>query len=357
MKKRLYEEFLHAICHEGSANDSLPTSRSTGPLVEIFESVVKPSHRLGRNERHMRMRTFYTDVGHGRRSSPSNQSNSFATSCSPLTLPVKAKKYKRCRLPLVSRRVTEMREVTKWIESAFEEKGLKTNTVDEAFDICKVIIEKHNLAGGRAAVDSPNGTDPNNALIDCGSMVTNEANVVEPQNAPQVHQADVVDFDAAGGYPPGTSTDGSPPEISPPFSHGNRGTGTAAVITGSSDDAQSHHISDDDIALRHTMEKALDMAKDDKKFMVLCSLFEEQNETFGLFSGVYLEECRRSRTELSDFMKQVLLFAHWKKFGIVDRREHENREMRLRKTMVLLVAARRGLGLKSYEEMQWGFTR
>ena len=41
LKKRLYEDYLHAFCLRGNSSDHISTSWSTIPLVEIFECLLK----------------------------------------------------------------------------------------------------------------------------------------------------------------------------------------------------------------------------------------------------------------------------------------------------------------------------
>lgn len=107
-----------------------------------------------------------------------------------------------------------------------------------------------------------------------------------------------------------------------------------------------------DIARKKKMASLIEMAKNDNNFLMLCWLFDEEIESeFGLFVGVYLEEFRREDTELTQLMEEVLLYTHWKKFGILDRQQHDLREKRLRATLVLFEVPRVAVGAKQYSEM------
>lgn len=137
LKKKLYEDYMHVLSVKGNEQDFLPTSRSSGPLIEIFERLVKKEYRLGRNERSTRMRQFYADQGPSM-ALPSN-----------ILLPSRCKKYIGCQLPRVSRRMTEMRQVDDGIEVLFREGALAMDTVEEAHEICKHMIEKYYIECNR----------------------------------------------------------------------------------------------------------------------------------------------------------------------------------------------------------------
>lgn len=109
--------------------------------------------------------------------------------------------------------------------------------------------------------------------------------------------------------------------------------------------AQNQQVTEQGIIRKQQLECLLEMAKNDDNFMMVCLLFDEQVETeFGVFAGVYLDQCKMEKTEATELMKEVLLYAHWKRFGIIDRQEQELRERRLRSTMKLFEAARATVG-------------
>lgn len=352
LKKKFFEEYLHAFCLREEVDDCLPTTRSTGPLVEMFERVLKKQYRLGRTARRQQMRQFYLDGGHLLIGNSSSESNA-----SPTSLSAGSKKYKGCRLPFVSRRVTEMGDVTSWLEWAASENALATGKVSEAYKICKEVIERYRSVDERPP-QQPSSLDSTRPALcsNCNTSLPNSCDRTAAATQGQIADADHADGQAASlnqGPNRLESTD-----IRADSTHDSRIPGPNNVAAGSVaavPEIQIINLVSEEYSVRNAKMKAvLDAANNEHHFLMLFLLFDEQLETdFGLFSGVFLEECRREGTEPTELMREILIFSHWRRFGIVDTQEHELREIRLRATMELFEAARIYMGEKPYREMRW----
>lgn len=75
----------------------------------------------------------------------------------------------------------------------------------------------------------------------------------------------------------------------------------------------------------------LETAYDDRTFLMLCLLFDNNLDTkFDFFAGMFLENYKGGRPNLSHIAMGLLVFFHWEHFGIKDEKEHEDREWRLK---------------------------
>lgn len=343
LKKTLFEEYLHAFCRPGRDEEYLPTSRSKGPLVEIFERLLKTQYRLGRPERRKQMRAFYLDGGHLHRHDSSVVDNSRGNA-TQITLPVKAKKYDGCRLPYVSRRMTEMSDVKAWLQLACSKKALITDDVEEAYNLCKAMIEGYNPEN-TTAPPVRHGNSTNTHCSHCNGSFSPVSDGAE-----EITQAGIGEQTENTNHSP----DGD--RSVPSESIENVTADVNNCRSRPSDPVPSDPSVGEDISRKKKMEAVIDAAKNDNTFLMVCLLFDEELETeFGLFADVCLKECRREGTEPTKLMKEVLLFAQAKRFGVVNRSEHQLREKRLRSTMLLFEAARVSVGAKPYRDMRWKF--
>lgn len=90
------------------------------------------------------------------------------------------------------------------------------------------------------------------------------------------------------------------------------------------DVAQSHAR---DYTLKHSARMMLESAYDDRTFLMLCLLFDESLDTkFDSFADMFLENYKGCHPNLSPVVMDLLVFCHWKHFGIKDEKEHEDRE-------------------------------
>ena len=346
LKKKLYQDFLHAFCRQGSNRDHILSWRSRGPLVEIFERVLKKPYRMGRTERRSRMCTFYTDGGHlGRRKIRSDPHNT--PILSPLTLPSRSTKFIGCRLPSSSRRVTEMEDVRSWLGTAFSTNALTASTVEEAYNACTEVINSYH-AGSRKASQAPQHgpiSDPSNLCANClivnltpfpnGSTVTGVQNNVPPQQGACNLQRDqqVV---SAHELEVGRTDSLIPNPVSV------------------SDTEQQ--LAEEDIILKAKLECLTKAASNDTNYFMPSSLFDDNIENnFSLCASVCLNQCAREGGEPTKLMKEVLLYAQCKRFGIVDANKHASREEELQATLKLFDALRTVAGMKFYSGMRWGF--
>lgn len=241
-----------------------------------------------------------------------------------------------------------MADVWKWLESASARKALKTGTVEEAYDICKEIIDAYNLRPRRVSQIPQDRLvpEPSSLCASCQtvrvtplqnvSTVTGFQDTVPFQQAacdPEPHQQ----ASSAGGL------EGSRAESLLP----NQGTVSAT---------QRQEVLEGDIVLKDKLESLTKMASNDTNYFMLSSLFDDNMENnFGLCAGVCLDQCTREKEEPTKLMKEVLLYVHWKRFGIVDAREHATREEELRATLKVFEILRAAAGKRLYREMRWGF--
>ena len=301
----------------------------------------------------MRMRSFYMEGGHLRHNNIPSHDQGLFTPPSP-TVAKRSKKYSGCRLPSGTKRMTEMANVSEWIKSAWFGNALTTDTEIEAYEICKSIMETYNpviRATYRSTLESHSRssepeteTTRGDLCANCSISLSDRSRTIraEPSRSPQeVNDEREVEQTSL----PNNSTDAAARIVDP-----NDASETQAAH------AESGHGSEHDYTQKRKLERKIELALNDYNFLIVCSLFDEQpNIEFGMYSGVYLDQCRREKITATAFMKEVLTYSHWKKFGIVSRREHEEREQRLQSTMHTSEAIWAVHGKKSYQEMRWNF--
>lgn len=332
LKGRLFEEYLHAFCVKGCHTDSVPAARSKGPVVEIFEAILKDQYRLGRPLRFSRMRDFYNDLGITRsenevtRGAPEvpPSSSSFAGdnvgSRAVRHRRPKAMRYKGIRLPYISRRTTDMSQVKSWLRFAESMNAMK-KTYEEALEIVRSKLDAYRTE------TTVNGTQTSSVTrTDRHSLCSSCSNPLSDSSTRR-------DRPSASDRPeriPSTPPDHA---IHPHLEQ--------------QDSRETDHS--------NTMNTISEMAANDNIFLMISMLFDEdQDIEFGTFSRFFLEKHRSLGLEPTVLLKEVLQFAVGKKIGL-DTSEHHQREQGLRATMKLFEASRLSEGKKAYKDMDWDF--
>lgn len=341
--KDLYEEYLHDFVLPGSNDDYLPASRSSGPLVEIFDCLLKKGYRLGKPERCTRLREFYMDGGHLSQENNSNEEDrvnntSHAAASAMRNTAVRRTNvlvYKGCRLPCPSRQRSDMRKVRKFLAFAADKKALAANSVEAAETVCKTMLRQFHMRNSEA-LSQPNGQNANSITALCHRC---GSHLGEVDDSAYRHRHDENAVESLAHQSDENQRD---PEDS------------RAVMNAASHQvpSESPHLSEEEVAKKEKLQCLLQMARNDDNFAMVCMLFDDDFEAeFAMHAGVYLSEIKRDKTEPTPLMREVLIYAHWKKFGIPDMAEHEHREKRLRATRDFFVRARVSMGLKSFNQV------
>lgn len=83
--------------------------------------------------------------------------------------------------------------------------------------------------------------------------------------------------------------------------------------------------------------------------MILSLLFDkDERSKIELFAGAYLDRSNEDCADIEPLLKNVLKYAHWKSFRIKDKREHEEREIRLKANSEIFAEVGETFSLKSF---------
>lgn len=346
MKKIIFEKYLHAFFLEGSKDDSILAARSGGPIVEIYNAVIVRSWRLGKPSRYAYTRRYYLDAGHIRHGC-GNGLGDFRDS-----LPRRPKVYKGCRLPIVSRRITEMSKVSEMLEFA-EGKNALVVSVAESMEIVSKMIEEFRLKTN-STVSLP--TTPSNPSIgdhvsqsslcsDCmGSLCAGCQDHLSGGNGEQAAQPS--NQHAMIGNAQGVAAPASSQEYSDPWRSANIENGTRQQH-----DLQAS-LSEEQRTRSRRLQCILNMAKVDEYYILLCMLFDASRV---IEFGTYIREFRESligrNMQPPNLIKEVYHFSVSRNLRAIATEEHQEREKKLRSTMHLFEAARSSVGLPLYSNM------
>ena len=368
LKEHIFEEYIHGVCCKGNGTDFLEASRSGGALVSIFEALISPTFRLGRNRRSKRLHEHYVETMCSSREktnelSQATQEQEAFQRPSTITMlhrPLcKPKKYKCWRLPLMSRRKTELAGVKRWLEFAFREKAVLSKTIPEALSLCASLISAHQemlpktIAGKSTCLGC---VARKNLSLLCGGCSAS-FKVKEPEEGVSLQADDA--FDSVRSLSSSTKSAVSHGLVTPSKSSDQ------CTVVGSfekpGDKSQNSNTSAPQFSFeeKRTRENTLsliDMAKNDVVFMLLASLFDENRSAiFGLFAGDFLKKLESSNKVPTTLLQEVLMHAKCQRWGIPDEQRHKSRETSLRATLRLMQAFRVASGLKSFEELRWSF--
>ena len=233
----------------------------------------------------MKMRSFYMEGGRLRHNNISSHDQDLFTSPST-TLEKRSKKYSGCRLPSVTKRMTEMANVSEWIKSARSVNALITDTEIEAYEICKSIMETYNpvvratyrsTSEGHSRSSEPETETPRGELCaNCSISLSDRSRTIraEPSRSPQ--EVNDVQREAEQTSLPNSTTDAAARIVDP-----NDASEPQAAH------ADSAHGSEHGYTQKIKLERMIELALNDDKFLIVCSLLDEQTDIeFGMYSGV-----------------------------------------------------------------------
>lgn len=380
LRMEIFEKFLRVFFLEGTVQDWIPNSSRSGPLVKLFDGIIKKRHRLGRILRAKKMKRFHleTSIGERRTHMARIWTRDASHSDGPNS---RIRVFKYRRMPSLSRQISEMDPVKAWIKFAAQRKALHCSEED-SYATCLVIIGTYRNVGGacsyvgypqlparpsylseRAPVgagssDDENSGDGNNSVDAVGAEQPVETERLSGSNTQDCEQ-DSLRLPSPGTFEAAESRD-SPTDQ-------RRGSGTSGNILAATDEdvASPKEVDAPREALRDPFSQStatmMETAYDDRTFLMLCLLFDDKLDIkFDFFAGIFLEKYRGGRPLVSPLVMDVLVYCHWKYCGVIDQREHEDREWRLRMAKDILTSARMSFAnsqnpLKTYDEMRWSF--
>ena len=376
LKEKIFEEYIHAICCKGNEMDFLKASRSEEPVVLIFEALIESTYRLGRNGRSKRVNDHFVDtmVCSENISSQFNQafpqSESLQKSSSKAILrpaSTKLKKYKGWRLPLISRRTTELVRVEQWLEFAFRENAIQLKTVAEAFSLCVSMISDHQakLAREMSQISGCFGCIARNNVSLLCNLCSASFNQEGSCGISSLQGNDEAESFLPLSNAPSNHAYHSKRQVSQdailvphlPGDHvRDSGACEAPWEENQTSDTPESHLSSVEKRTRENMLSLIDTAKNDVVYMLLASLFDKNRSAiFGLFAGDFLKKLENSDKVPTTLLQEVLTHAKCQRWGIPDQDKHASREKSLRATLRLMQAFRKAAGLKSFEELRWSF--
>lgn len=339
-KRRLFDSFARVFFLVGTETDWLPTSSSSGPLVDLTESIFKSSFLLSQYNRSNKLHLIFFG---GDPDDVEEIKERISTRDASITEgpTSRVKVFRGRRLPLLENYSLEVDQVKVMLQEADNLGALKSSSVESAFSECIKVIKGYVFVNSRRAYvgyprlkqsnrssstdQEPNQTSRSSPNGGTSALETNQ------QLAPRT--ADAVT----------TTAEQSPQED-------RESTGAEGSVTNSGAETPNPLLAE---ACR-----LLQAAQDDYAYMIVSLLFDEESQAnIDFFAAAYVEVSKSNTVVVDALMQDVLTYSHWKWCKIKNRREHEEREKRLKATAEIFEIARESYGLKLYRDMGWLHSR